>query len=133
METGTLEFGTPMFGEMTVIEGVPGCTVNALERVTISVPVVTVTDRAPAAVPPAMVTGTDNVPGPFTVTVPGAMPLPKLTVVWPAVKWVNAPLIWTVRLAPCDAWFGVTDCSAGMPAATLKPFGKVATSVPVVM
>ena len=43
--TGTVEFGTPMFGEIRVMAGVPACTLNALFSATTSVPVVTVTVR----------------------------------------------------------------------------------------
>ena len=78
--TDTVELGRPTLGEITVNMDVPGWTVNPAGSETVSEPVVTVTVRAPAAVLPAMVMGTESTVGPFTVMVPAVMPLPKLTV-----------------------------------------------------
>ena len=47
----------------------------------------------------SIVIGTDALVGPFTVTVPGVMLAPKLTVVV-APKWVLVPVITIVSLEP---------------------------------
>ena len=68
--------------------GVPGCTVNALDKETTSLPVVTVTGRGPGVAPTFTVIGTDRSKGPLTVGVPAETPVPTFTML-PAMKCVN--------------------------------------------
>src|SRR5262245_31096082 len=121
IDTGTVEFGTPTFGLMTVIFGSPGRTVNAPILETTSAPVVTVTVRGPAGAPIVTVTGTWICVGPFTVTVPAVSPLLlNDTVDVPAWKCVNDPVIVSVCMLPWAPLVGVTVSSDGTPASTVN-------------
>jgi hypothetical protein len=101
-------------GLTPVIVGVPGLTVNALARVTTSVPVVTVTLVGPVGAVPVMDTGTVMLVAVADVGDPAVTAVfPNVTTEAP-LKWVRFPAIVTgTFVAPCWPLLGVTDVIPG--------------------
>ena len=108
-------------------------TVNPFVIVTISVPVVTVTLLAPAVAVAAIDITAVAVVAEVTVNEFTVMPLPKVAVDVPCTQCVNWPVRDTDRLvAPCWPLLGFTSASTDVPAVTVNPLVRLATSVPVV-
>ncbi len=72
------------------------------------------TVRGPVAATLSIVIGTDALVGPFTVSVPGVMLAPKLTVVV-GPKWVPFPVITIVSFVPWCAEAGLSTAVAELP------------------
>jgi hypothetical protein len=108
-------------------------TVNPLVRVTISVPVMTVTFVGPSEAAAVIETGTVRL---VAVAVPEApavtAPLANVTTE-DVLKCVKLPVIITGMfiVARCPV-FGFTKVITGVPAPTVNPFASVTTSAPVV-
>ena len=113
----------------------PLCTVKPLFSVATSVPVVMVTVCGPVAAVGEMLMLAMAWVASVTVSVLTVIPLPKLAVVAGAVeeKWVKAPVMATFRFAcPCGPELGEALKTTAVPACTVKPLARVATSPPVV-
>src|SRR4029077_6591278 len=101
-----------VFGLISVTAGTPAITVNGVFPT--SAPVVMVTLRDPVTATLSIVIGTDALVGPLTVSVPGAMLAPKLTVVV-GPKWVPVPVITIFSLYPWCAEAGLSTAVTKLP------------------
>jgi hypothetical protein len=103
-------------------------------RVTTSVPVVTVTLRAPVDVRDEIVIFAVALVALATVTLFTVIPAPKLAVVVPCRKWVDCPVMFTDRVAPCCPEFGLRFVNTGVLVVpvTANELVAVTTSPPVV-
>jgi hypothetical protein len=97
-------------------------------------PVVIVTDRGPGDAAESTLSKTVADVGEFTASgEANVIPSPKLAFVVPCTKWVFCPVIATDRFCcPCGPLLGFTVSSTGVPGVMINPFGKIATSGPVV-
>src|SRR5262249_46229935 len=102
-------------------------------EVATSVPVVTVTFRAPVVAVAEIVMLAVALVALATLTLLTVMPLPKLALVTPWAKFVDWPVRPTDRVAPCLPEFGLIPVSVGVPpVVTVNELSAVAVSVPVV-
>jgi hypothetical protein len=91
--------------------------VNPLERVSTSLPVVTVTVRAPDDAAGSIFKTAVALVLLFTVSDATVTPAPKLAVVVPCTQLVNWPVSVTESFCcPCWPLFGLTDRITGVPA-----------------
>ena len=110
-------------------------TVKPFVRVAVSAPV-TVTFLAPVTAAGSMFSTAMAFVAEVTVSEKTVIPAPKLAVVDPWTKCVDTPVIATDRFCcPCAPVFGLTEAIAGGSGfvLTVKPFGRIATSVFVVI
>ena len=121
MLTVTKAFGVPIFGLMTVMEGVPGNTVNPLARFRFSELVVTLTVRAPTGAFVAIVMFAVSCVGPETVMKLVVIPYPKLTDEIACAKLEKAPVRTTLSVVPAAPVPGVAEMRFGTPASTENP------------
>ena len=99
--------------EVVVVTGAP-VMVNAVGQVTISVPVVTVTSRAPTVAPGSMVILATASVVEFTFVLLTVMPVPlKDATVTPSAKLVSTPVIVTSRVVPSSADAGAMLAQSG--------------------
>jgi hypothetical protein len=95
--------------------------------------VVTVTLLAPAVAVALIDTTAVAVVVEVTVSELTVMPVPKVAAEVACTQCVNWPVRDTDRLvAPCWPLLGLASVSTGVPAVTVNPLVKLATSVPVV-
>ena len=126
-------FGSPTLGEICVIVGAPGMTVNAFASEALSAPVETVMVRAVALAPGVTVTCTVSCVPFTTLATPAVTPPPlKDTAETPCTKLVKRPFTVMVCTLPCAPVTGVILVTCGSPVSTVNPPTRVAVSPAVV-